>query len=532
MSRFLLNRRTFMASTAAAALLAPFAKVGFAADEPVRGGSLTINIGAEPPSLIPVTNTGAAITTGPKVIEGLLTYDLDFRPQPQLATEWTISPDGKTYRFKLREGVKWHDGKDFTADDVVFSIATLREVHPRGRATFANVAEVKALSPTEVELVLSQPAPYLLKALAALETPILPKHLWEGTDPLKSEQLQAPVGTGPFVFKEWVRGSHVRLERNPNYWDAGKPYLDQIVFRFIADASSAVAALETGEVQLSVGGIPLNEVERLTQGGTIGVDTRGQGYINATLRAELNLDNQYLAKHEVREAIAHVIDRDFIVNAVYFGRARPIYGPLNPDVKDYFVADLPRYDVDPKKAEALLDAAGFPRREGGIRFALTIDPHLATGPYKGTADYIAQALKQVGIDASVRTQEWAAWVKRVYTDRAFDIAIVGISNLFDPTVGIQRLYWSKNFKPGVPFSNAPHYENAEVDRLLEAAAVEVDEKKRYELFAAFQRQVVADLPTIDLVAPDAFTVYRTNVHNHTIGADGTSSNGADIYLSA
>ena len=123
-------------------------------------------------------------------------------------------------------------------------------------------------------------------------------------------------------------------------------------------------------------------------------------------------------------------------------------------------------------------------------------------------------------------------MKRVYADRDFDFTFNGMSNLFDPTVGVQRLYWSKNFKPGVPFSNGSHYASAKVDGLLEAAAIEVDAKRRYEQWADIQRQVIEDLPDYGVIAPDSFTIFDRRVKNHTLGADGFASNGADLYLEA
>lgn len=130
----------------------------------------------------------------------------------------------------------------------------------------------------------------------------------------------------------------------------------------------------------------------------------------------------------------------------------------------------------------------------------------------------------------LRTQDFATFVKRVFTDRDFDIAIEGMSNLYDPTVGVQRLYWSKNFKPGVPFTNGSKYSNPEVDRLLETAAVEIDPKKRLELFNEFQKLVVEDLPTLDIVTPAVITVYDKRVKNLKLGVEHLWSNGADIYL--
>ena len=173
------TRRAFLLSTAAIAAFAAVPGLAFAQTEPVSGGSVAINIGTEPPVLVLIAHSaGAAYYIGGKTTESLLTYDNDFNPQPLLATEWTVSDDGLRYWFKLREGVKWHDGQDFSAEDVAFSILTLKENHPRGRATFASVTEANVLAPNEVELILSKPAPFLLKAFASFESPIVPKHLY------------------------------------------------------------------------------------------------------------------------------------------------------------------------------------------------------------------------------------------------------------------------------------------------------------------------------------------------------------------
>ncbi|AGT10713.1 ABC transporter substrate-binding protein [Paracoccus aminophilus] len=533
---FTLSRRLLLGSAAAAVLTRGFGGAALAetADPaPVSGGTVTFNVGSEPPTLISATNTGAAMHITAKVVEGLLSYDTDFNPQPQLATDWEVSPDGLTYTFKLREGVSWHDGKPFTAEDVAFSILALKEEHPRARGTFANITEVEILDPHQIRIRLSHPAPYLLKALAAMEAPILPKHIFGGEKLASNPALSAPIGTGPFRFKEWVRGSHVLLTRNPDYWEAGKPYLDQIVLRFITDQGAAAAALETGEVQVSMAAISVRDIDRLQTNPALGFDSRATRYNNSILRALFNLDRPELKDVRVRHAIAHAFDKDFIVDTVYLGHAKRLDGPISPGVTAFYTPDLKRYAYDPAQAEALLDAAGFPRGADGVRFTLTIDPMDATGPHRQIADYLAQALNAVGIRSSVRTQDFAGFVKRVYTDRDFDLAIEPMSNLFDPTVGVQRLYWSKNFKPGVPFSNGAHYANPEVDRLLEAAASENDPAKRKELFTAFQNIVVEDLPAIDLVAPDAYVFWQKPVRHLTdVTLDGVSNNWANVFLAS
>ncbi|MFT4184006.1 MAG: ABC transporter substrate-binding protein [Rhizobium sp.] len=527
------TRRAFLLSTAALAVVAAAPHVSHAQKEPSRGGSVSINIGTEPPVLVLIAHSaGAAYYISGKATEGLLTYDKDFNPQPLLATEWKVSDDGLRYWFKLRQGVKWHDGKDFTADDVAFSILALKENHPRGRATFAYVQQANALNPHEVELVLSKPAPYLLTAFASFESPIVPKHLYEGTKIAENPHNIAPVGTGPYKFAEWVRGSHALFVRNEDYWDTSKPYLDQIIFRFIIDPAAAVAAIETGEVQVSTANLPLTDIDRLKANPSLVVDTRPAAYSPSIARAEFNLENKYLADIRVRHAIAHAVDKDFIVNTIYLGYATRLDGPVSPDLAKFYDPDLPKYEFDPAKANQLLDEAGYKRGADGFRFKLFIDPTQPSGPPKQTAEYFAQALAKVGIKVELRTQDFATFVKRIFTDRDFDIAIEGMSNLYDPTVGIQRLYWSKNFKVGVPFSNGSKYANPEVDRLLEAAAVEVDPKKRLQLFNDFQRLVVQDLPTLDIVTPSVITVYDKRVRNLKTGVEDLWNNGVQIYLEA
>lgn len=524
------TRRAFLLSTVAIAAMTAFPSAGSAQDAP-RGGSVSINIGTEPPVLVLIAHSaGAAYYISGKATESLLTYDENFQPQPLLATDWKVSDDGLHYWFKLREGVKWHDGKDFTAEDVAFSILALKEHHPRGRATFASVDKVDVKGPHEVELLLSKPAPFLLTAFASFEAPIVPKHLYEGTKIPENPHNAAPVGTGPFKFVEWVRGSHAIFVRNENYWGAPKPNLDQIIFRFIVDPAAAVAAIETGEVQVSVANLPLTDIDRLKANPNLIVDTTPAPYSPSIARAEFNLENKYLADIKVRHAIAHAVDKDFIVNAVYLGYATRLDGPISPELTKFHNPDVPKYAFDPARAEALLDEAGYKRGADGFRFKLFIDPTQPSGPPKQTAEYIAQALGKVGIKVELRTQDFATFVKRVFTDRDFDIAIEGMSNLYDPTVGVQRLYWSKNFKPGVPFTNGSKYSNPEVDRLLETAAVEIDPAKRKALFDKFQTLVVEDLPTLDIVTPSVITVYDKRVTNLKLGVEYLWSNGADISI--
>ena len=526
-----------LAGSAAGVAFGPFASLAHAAAEttaiaPRRGGRLTLLVNPEPNVLINfATTAGAEQKASPKVTEGLLSYDFNVRPQPQLATAWTISADGLQYTFKLRQGVRWHDGEPFTSKDVATSIGLLKQYHSRGRSTFANVVEVRTPDPHTALLQLSRPAPYLIYALAASESPIVPAHLYDSGDPLNNPHNIAPIGTGPFRFKSWERGSHVVLVRNPDYWDAPKPYIDELVLRFIGDPAARAVALETGELDLAgENPVPLLDIQRLQALPHLALESRGYSYDAAQTQLQFNLDNRYLANSKVRQAIAHTIDREAILRAVWYGYGIVAPSPISPLLTQFYDPHAPTWPHDPAKANQLLDEAGLPRQSNGYRFALNVDYNPYDPTFARLADYLRQTLRGVGIEATVRSQDFGAYVKRIYTDRDFDLDANFLGNTFDPTVGVQRLYWSKNFRKGVPFSNATHYSNPEVDRLLEAAAVENDPRTRVAYFRQFQQVVGQDLPIVDLVTLKQVTIYNRRVHNHTVTADGLDGNLADVFV--
>ncbi|PWC21373.1 ABC transporter substrate-binding protein [Brenneria roseae subsp. roseae] len=515
-------------------LASSFFSLAGQAEEPApkRGGTLNFLVEPEPPVLTTLVSTaGPILKVNSKVIEGLLNYDFNLNPLPALATEWSVSQDSKQYTFHLRKGVKWHDGQDFTSADVAFSILTVKQYNSRGQGTFASVTAVKTPDPYTAIIELSQPAPYLLSAFSANEAPIIPKHLYEGTDIRSNPHNTAPIGTGPYVFKEWVRGSHIIYERNPDYWDSPKPYIDKLVVKFIPDAATRTIAFETGALDLgSESPVPLSEIDRIKKNSKLGIETGGYGYGPTQTRIEFNLDNIYLKNLKVRQAIAHSINREVLKNVVWYGYAVNSPTSITPELAQFHDSTPSPYDFNIATANKLLDEAGFPRQANGIRFKLTHDYMPYGDGFKRVAEYLKSSLAKVGIDVTIRSQDFATFVKRVYTDRDFDFNNGSISNLFDPAVGVQRLYWSKTFKPGVPFGNGSHYSNPEVDRLLEQASVETDPAKRVEGYKQFQRIIANDIPDLNLLQIKRLTIYNKRVHNHLTDIQGVNGSLADVWL--
>ncbi|MCW5735936.1 MAG: ABC transporter substrate-binding protein [Enhydrobacter sp.] len=524
------SRRATMIGVSALALTGGAVR----AQTPKKGGTLTFLMTSEPNTLVALTTTATtSLTVSAKTTEGLLEYDYDINPKPALATEWSISPDGKTYTFKLRPNVKFHDGKPFTSADVAHSIQLLKTVHPRGRNTFANVTEVKTPDPLTAIIELSKPAPYLIKALTAAESPMIPKHLYESGSPMGNPNGNAPVGTGPYLFKEWVRGSHVIFERNPNYWDPDLPRIDRMVCKFVTDPGARSVAFENGSGDIGYRTpVALADVARLKKVPHLVFSTDGTSYSYNVQCIQFNLDSEYFKHLAVRRAIAHAIDRAALLKTVAYGYGTVCYVPIAAGLKEFHDPTPSPYKYDLKRAEQLLDEAGFKRGSDKIRFKVPMDYNPIGDDGRKTCEFVRASLSRIGIAVEVRAQDLSAFAKRIYTDRDFDFTYNGHSNLFDPTVGVQRIYWSKNFKKGVPFSNGSHYVNPKVDELLEGAAVENDPVKRRAMFMEFQKIYAEDVPDLSLYTPLYLTLKNKRVHEDSPTADGVESNMSRVWLDA
>jgi peptide/nickel transport system substrate-binding protein len=237
------------------------------AEEPKTGGVINAVIQPEPPSLmVGLVQNGPTQMVAGNIYEGLLRYSPKLEPEPGLAESWTISEDAKTYTFHLYHGVTWHDGKPFTSADVLFSLEFLKTTHPRARGNLAMVDKVEAPDDTTVVFTLKQPFGPFIGIFEVASLPMIPKHIYEGTDFKSNPANNTPIGTGPFMFKEWQKGAFIHLVKNPNYYLKGKPYLDEIYWHVIPDAAARAVAYETGKVDVLPGGSVENfDVPRLSK---------------------------------------------------------------------------------------------------------------------------------------------------------------------------------------------------------------------------------------------------------------------------
>lgn len=507
--------------------LAPIAEA-----EPKDGGTLiTFTTGYR--TLNPAVQSGAA-TGAPasQIFAGLVTIGKNYMVQPYLAQTWQVSDDQLTVTFDLVDDAKFHDGQPITGEDVKFSLETVRANHPFGGAMFGNVESIDVPSPDKVVLHLAKPVPGLLFSLQPLLMPILPKHIYDDGQDMKTHprNMENVVGSGPFKVEENNPAERLVLVKNEDFFLEGKPHLDRIVYPLVKDPLTRVLMLEKGEIDYApFAGIRPTDATRLEGAEGLQVTTDGYEAIGYVHYLEMNLRNEPFSKREVREALAHAIDTGFLAKVIFGGRTVPGTGPLHSG-NPFYSADVPTYEPEMDKAAAMLDAAGYPVGADGLRFSFVLDvPSWAPAAHVPMAEYIQAQLAKIQIGVELRkAPDFGTWVTRV-SSWDYEATINGSFNYPDPTIGVHRHFNCDNIR-NVIWSNTQGYCNPEVDTLLDAAAVETDMAKRKALYADIQRQVQEDLVFIYMPQDYSATVYRDGVANLPDSPFGALSPFFDVYL--
>jgi len=493
-----------------------------------RGGTLSMIVQPEPPILIPALNQQGPtqFITG-KIYESLLTYSFDLKPQPGLAKSWDASPDGLSYTFHLEEGVKWHDGQPFTADDVVFSLSEmLPKVHARARVILTQfVDSVSKVDDHTVTIKLKTAFPAFMLMFEPGFAPMMPKHIYAGTDYATNPANQKPVGTGPFMFQEWKRGEYVKLVRNPNYWKPGKPYLDELVFNVIPDSASRAVAFERGSVDVLRGGDVDNvDVRRLRALEGVQYTTQGWEMFSPQAYLIFNMRKPPFDNVKVRQAVMAAMNRKLVVDNIFFGLGKVSTGPFVA-TEMFYDKNVPPYTFDMKKARALIKESGIKPGDYTIR--------QLSFPYGSTWDrlgeYTKQALEQLGFNVDVLSTDAGGWASGT-GNWDFDLTTSFVYQYGDPALGVQRLYVASNNVKGSPFANVQGYVNPEVDKLWLAAASEVDTAKRQALYSQIQTTLVNDVANGYLVDMEFPTLYRGKIKNLVKTAIGLNESFDDVYI--
>jgi peptide/nickel transport system substrate-binding protein len=463
-----------MAGAAALALMA-----GLAAAK----DTITIGMQLEPPNLDPTSGAAAAIreVTYANIYEGLTRFAPDGSVLPALAASWEASEGGKVWTFTLREGVMFHDGTTFDAEDVVFTLDRARAPDSTNaqKQLFSGIETVEAVNPTTVRITLSAPNGNFPWNMAWGDAVIMaPESV--------ATNATNPVGTGPFRFSNWVQGDRVEIVASPDYW--GTPVaLKGATFKFISDPTAAFAAMMAGDVDaFPVFPAPetLAQFEADPRFKVVVGSTEGETIL-AMNNKQPPLDNP-----KVRAAIAHAIDRQAIIDGAMFGYGTPIgthFAPHHPDYVD--LTELSAYD--PERAKALLAEAGV----SGLKLRL----HLPPPSYaRRGGEIIAAQLRAVGIETEIIAVEWAQWLEQVFRGKDFDLTIV--SHVEPMDIGIYA-------RPDYYFQ----YGRPEFIAIMDELAVTADEGRRSELMKAAQRMIAEDHVNAFL-----FQLAKTGVANAAI----------------
>ncbi|NOU57734.1 ABC transporter substrate-binding protein [Brevibacillus borstelensis] len=463
---------------------------------------LIIGRGADTKSLDPIRETdGETFRVTENIYETLVSYeDTNTTVIPGLAESWEISEDGLTYTFKLRQGVKFHDGTDFNAEAVKFNFDRWMDKsnkyhNPEGFPYYNDmfggykgdpdhvIKEIKVVDAHTIQFVLNRTqAPFLANLGMSPFAIASPKAIEGGK--LGDE----PVGTGPFKFAGWKRNDIITLEKNPDYWNKGYPKLDKVIFKVIPENTARLTALTSGEIDL-MDGLNPDDAEAVKENKDLQLLLRPSmnvGYL------AFNTEKKPFDNPKVRQAISHAINKPEMVKAFYSGLGEPATNPMPPSLWGYNDQIKDReYNLD--QAKKLLAEAGYPNGFKVQFMAMPVPrPYIPDG--KKMAEAIQQDLKKIGIETEIVTMEWATYLEKTRLGE-YEMCLLGWNgDNGDPDNFLYTLL-DKNTING---NNIPRYSNEEVHQLLLKAQSTSDQKERETLYKKAQELIFNDAPLVPI----------------------------------
>ncbi len=439
------------------------------------------------------------------VYNGLVKYDKDMNIVGDLAESWDISSNGLVITFHLRKGVKWHDGRPFTAADVLYTYqVTVDPKTPTAYAgDFLKVKKADVIDDYTFRATYDKP---FAPALISWSSAILPRHLLAGKDITQSSLSRHPIGTGPYKFKEWVAGQKIVLVSNPDYFE-GQPYIDGRITRIIPD--TATMFLELRAQNIGMMGLTPLQYTRQTENNLFQNNFNKYRYLSfAYTYMGYNLKNPLFADKRVRQAISYAINKDEIISGVLLNLGKPANGPYKPGTWAYN-DQVKIYNYNPQKARELLSAAGWTTmnqdgilEKNGKPFTFEIVVNQGNETRQKCAEIIQRQLKEVGISVKIRVLEWSAFVTDFINKRRFDAVILGWTIPLDPDA--YDVWHSSKTKPEE--LNFISYNNPEVDEMLEKGRSTFDQKERKKYYDRFQEILAEDQPYTFLYVPDALVI--------------------------
>jgi peptide/nickel transport system substrate-binding protein len=431
------------------------------------------------------------------VYNGLVKYDKNIQLVGDLARSWDISHGGLVITFHLRKNVRWHDGQPFTADDVLFTYQKLRDpkVHTPYSSDFEDVESVRALDPYTVQVTYKK---IFAPGLASWGMGIVPKHVFENGDFNTHPANRAPIGTGPYRFKEWKTDEYILLEANPDYFE-GKPFIQRYVYRIIPDES--VEFLEMRNQTIDT--MDLTPDQYKAYDSIFEHDQRYRYPSFKYIYFGFNLKNDLFKDKRIRQALAYAIDRQTMVQGIVLGLGQPITGPF-PVTSWAYNSDVKPFPYGPAKADALFAECGWKKdasgrlMKDGKPFAFTLMTNQGNKVRELCAEVIQQQLKKAGVDVTIRILEWSTFIHQYIDKKNFEAVVLGWQLGLDPDN--YAMWHSSQQKEGQ--YNFCGYSNPKVDQWLVEARETFDMKRRKTLYHDIHAQIADDLPYIFLYCPD------------------------------
>lgn len=481
------------------------------ASAPVAGGAVTIPIGADP-TLNPWSPNAfvESLFINRVIFEGLTKPGKDLAPAADLAESWSSAADGLSWTFKLRSGVKWSDGKPFSADDVAFTFNNVvlnKDLGAQNAASYAAVKTVTVVDPNTVRFELSRKFA-ALPSFLAYNAGILPKHVLSA-DPLKTTSFNkgVPVSTGPFKVEKYTSGQSVSLVRNENYFGA-KPYLDKVVFTVVPDPNTQIAQALSGDITMMIldNKAAIDRVKSAS-GLTVAARPLVQYYWLA-----LNQTDPRFTDVRVRQALLQAIDRQAIIKSVELGYGSIANSPITPALAAYFDASLAsKYPYDQQKAKDLLAQAGWKPGASGVLekdgkpFQFTMDVG-QRGVLEPVNALIQQDLKKIGVVADLNTMEWNSYIQKVVVRREYTATVNWWTYPSDPDV----FPYYHSTAAGKGF-NIPGYQDPKLDDLLVQGQSATDLESRKAVYKQLQAYTSDTLPYLFLWYPQEIDVMSSSL---------------------
>ena len=479
---------------------------------PKRGGTAVVGVSVASATL----NTQLTSAVTPLIIadiwaSGLFKYDKTGAKKPQIASSWEISPDGKVYTFHLRPNLKWSDGKPFSSADVAFTLNAFAKYNTYLVKVLPNIDRAETPDANTFVVHLKEPQSAALEAFDKEIFPLMPKHIYDGTDIPTNAANRAPVGLGPFRFVKWEEGRGITFERNEHYWEPGKPYLDSVVTVFIPAVQQQQNALYRGEIDVLRPALP--QIGRtIEQAKAKGAFEVREVKVNAAERMSLdvNTTREIFNKPLVRQALLVAIDRERISKDVYQGLAFPAMNAIPEQftmLTDPSVDYNKQFAYDPARAGKMLDEAGFPLKDGK-RFTMDFAGSVNADAFYAEpgAQIIAANWRAIGIDVKLSLLEAQLWSNKVFKERNYDVSMSSLTARTDPLFGVDRSFLCNS--TNVPFVNPTGYCNKELDEVAaKAAAVPLEQRRQW--YKQYEEVIARDMPHLTLTNARKFFAIST-----------------------